>query len=312
MRNRTKTVVISVLAAFLMSCTGSQTTSVNPSVSDAETEIMAAPRVSYLGPEGTYTEEAARFFFPDAGEMVAERNVNDAIQSVSENRADYAVIPQENTIGGPVTGYIDALIAQDDIFVVGEVILPISQTLMGIPGSSVEQIQTVCSHAQGLSQSEQWRKEHMPDAAVQEMESTAAAAAYVAEQQDPSIAAVAAPGAADLYGLSVLAENIQITAGNQTRFYVLAREKLKQERYPCAVLAITCRADQIDDMIVSIHSAGLELVTLHDRPEGSSLGMYHYLIEVKNDTGITAGQIETITSLDGVHFLGSFSSIEKQ
>ena len=82
---------------------------------------------------------------------------------------------------------------------------------MGIEGSKIEDIKTVYSHSQGIKQTEKWREEHMPDAEVSEMASTAAAASFVAEQGDKTLAAIASPGAAELYGLSVLAENIQIT-----------------------------------------------------------------------------------------------------
>ena len=184
----------------------------------------AAERVSYLGPEGTYTEEAAQFWFPAEAALNPRETVNDAIADVLDGDADYAVIPQENTVGGAVVNYVDALIAAEDAFVAGEVVLPISQTLMGLPGATLADIKTVCSHAQGLTQSAAWRSEHLPDAEAVEMASTAAAASYVAETGDATIAAVAAPGAAALYGLEVLAENVQITDANKTRFYVLSRQ----------------------------------------------------------------------------------------
>ncbi len=72
---------------------------------------------------------------------------------------------------------------------------------MGVEGATVEDIKTVCSHAQGIKQTEKWRAEHMPDAEVSEMASTAAAASYVAEHKDRTIAAIASPGAAELYGI---------------------------------------------------------------------------------------------------------------
>ncbi|MBR1660384.1 MAG: hypothetical protein IJ705_08705 [Oscillospiraceae bacterium] len=268
-------------------------------------------RVSYLGPEGTYTEEATQFFFPDAGSLMPEATVADAIADLTAGTADYAVIPQENTLGGAVTNYVDALIAQEDVYVVGEVILPISQTLMGVPGAAIEDIQTVCSHAQGLAQSAEWRKEHLPNAAAEEMPSTAAAASYVAENGDKTVAAVAAPGAARLYGLTVLAENVQITEANKTRFYVLSSTELKGEMQTRAVIVASCEANQLDDLILDIHSAGLELVTIHDRPEGSRLGMYHYLIELENGAGISPEQIASIEALEHVRFFGSFHVAEK-
>lgn len=265
--------------------------------------------VSYLGPEGTYTEEAAKFFFISGGSFIPKGTVDEAIEDAAAGISDYAVIPQENTIGGAVTNYVDAFLSRDDVYVVGEVVLPISQTLMGVPGATIADIKTVCSHAQGIKQSEQWRKENMPDAVTEEMGSTAAAAAYVAEQQDKSIAAVAAPGAAGLYGLEVLAENVQITDANKTRFYVLSKERVTGGTN--AVFAATCEANLIDDIIVEIHNAGLELVTIHDRPEGSKLGTYNYIIEVEAVGGITDEQISKVSKTGEVRFCGCFNSVSK-
>ena len=272
---------------------------------------MDNAKVSYLGPAGTYTEEAVQFFFPDAGTLLPETTVEEAIADILDGNADFAVIPQENTLGGAVTNYVDALIAQEDIYVVGEIILPISQTLMGIPGASIEDIQTVCSHTQGITQSAEWRKEHLPDAVTQEMPSTAAAASYVAETGDKSIAAIAAPGAAELYGLAVLAENVQITDANKTRFYALSFSRLEGETQTHAVFVASCEANRIDDIIVEIHNTGLELETIHDRPEGSCLGSYNYIIEVNNENGIPENQLEEIEAIPEVRFLGSFDVIEK-
>ena len=186
--------------------------------------IKGNATVSYLGPAGTYTEEASKLFFSENAVLSPQTTVDEAIAELNAGNADYAVIPQENTIGGAVTNYIDALIKQQNVYVIGEVVLPISQTLMGIPGTELADIQTVCSHAQGITQSAEWRSQNLPEAVTEEKDSTAAAASYVAETGDKTIAAIAAPGAAELYGLEVLAENVQITMENKTRFYVLAKE----------------------------------------------------------------------------------------
>ena len=271
----------------------------------------AAADVSYLGPAGTYTEEAAQFFFQNGETLNPKETVNDAIADLLSGEANYAVIPQEHTLGGAVVNYVDALIGAEYTFVVGEVVLPISQTLMGVPGAALEDITTVCSHAQGLTQSAQWRSENLPDAGTEEMSSTAAAASYVASTGDKSIAAVAAPGAAALYGLEVLAENVQITDANRTRFYVLSRQRLQGEEKSRAVFVATCAASRIDDIIVQLHDLGLEMVTIHDRPEGSVLGIYHYVIEVENDTGVTQAQINIVLTMDGVRFAGCFDALEK-
>ena len=303
---RTKLTAVSLFAALcgLSACGGSAAA---PDLPPAAVSFVENPAVSYLGPEGTYTEEAARCFFGSDAVFIPKATVDEAIQDAASGVSDYAVIPQENTIGGAVTNYVDALLARDDVYVTGEVIIPISQTLMGIPGAEISGIKTVCSHAQGIKQSEQWRKENMPGAVTEEMGSTAAAAAYVAEQNDKSIAAVAAPGAARLYGLEVLAENVQITDTNKTRFYVISRERISGGTN--AVFSVTCGAEDIDDIIVDIHNTGVEFVALHDRPEGSRLGKYNYIIEVSAPGGITEKQISAICADSKVRFSGSFSVV---
>ncbi|MBQ6530917.1 MAG: hypothetical protein IJI39_08365 [Clostridia bacterium] len=306
-------IIISVIIGAIASGCGTNPamTKNNQEAVSASSQIKENAKVSYLGPEGTYTEEATQYFFQNGAAFIPETTVQKAIEAVVSGNADYAVIPQENTLGGAVTNYVDALIAQNNIFVVGEVILPISQTLMGIPGATVDDIRLVCSHVQGIKQTEKWRKEHLPNAQTQEMDSTAAAASYVAETGDKTIAAIAAPGAAKLYDLSVLAENVQITDANKTRFYVLSTAKLNEEKHTRASFVATCEASKIDDIIVEIHNAGLELVTIHDRPEGSRLGSYHYIIEVENQNGITESQIKEIEKNTEIRFLGSFDAIEK-
>ena len=268
-------------------------------------------KVSYLGPAGTYTEEAAQFWFREGETLDPKKTVNDAVMDVLSGDADFAVIPQENTLGGAVVNYVDTLIAAEDACVVGEVVLPISQTLMGVPGATIEDVKTVCSHAQGLTQSAAWRSEYLPDAEAVEMSSTAAAASFVAEQGDKSIAAIAAPGAAPLYGLEVLARNVQITDLNRTRFYVLSDRPLEADGLARAVFVATCEGSQIDDIIGEIHNTGLEIVSLHDRPEGSRLGRYHYVIEVEDEAGITDVQIETVSAMEGLRFAGRFQAVEK-
>ena len=270
----------------------------------------AGTRVSYLGPEGTYTEEAARFYFGDEASLEPCETVDAAIQAMLAGESDYAVIPQENTLGGAVLNYVDALIATEDARIVGEVVLPINQTLMGLPGAKLDGIRTVYSHAQGLAQSAGWRAENLPGAAAEEMPSTAAAASFVAQSGDTSVAAVAAPGAAKLYGLQVLAENVQVTDANKTRFYVLSREALEGEDLHRAAFVATCQGGQIDDVLLTLRKAGLETVALHDRPEGSALGMYRYLIEAEDAGGISDEQLAAC-EMEGVRFLGRFDAVEK-
>ena len=255
-------------------------------------EIANVTTVAYLGPAGTYTEEAARLFFGGNDEMMPQATVADALALVAEGKAAYAVIPQENTLGGPVTDYIDAFLAADNVRVVGEVVLPIRQTLMGRAGTDLSKVTRVLSHKQGLAQS------------------TAAAAREVAEGDDNTVVAIAAPGAANLYQLEVLQENVSQTEANKTRFYVVSKQANKLPGYECAVFAARTAADKLPGMLDASCPEGTKLAYVHDRPEKSALGMYRYVIELERENGFSDEEISRLEGIDGLEYLGRYSRIE--
>lgn len=182
--------------------------------------------VSYLGPEGTYTQEACEKFFGKRCIFKPFKTVNDAVKALKEKNSNYAVIPQENTIGGAVIDYIDTLIAQTNVSVVGEVELPINQNLLALKGAKLSDIKKVYSHKQGIAQGKDWIKGNLPNAEVIEVSSTAAGAKMVSESKDISCAAIASVGSSKVYKLNILARNIQNNDNNKTRFYVLSLENL--------------------------------------------------------------------------------------
>ncbi|MCR5061244.1 MAG: hypothetical protein K6A80_09505 [Saccharofermentans sp.] len=107
--------------------------------------------VSFLGPAGTYTQEACEKFFGMDAELIPYETVPAAVDALTAGESDYAVIPIENTIGGAVTDNIDTLIASEIVVVVGEVELPINQNLLVVPGTELSDIRTVYSHKQGIA-----------------------------------------------------------------------------------------------------------------------------------------------------------------
>ena len=273
-------------------------------------EIADVTTVAYLGPAGTYTEEAAKLFFGDNDELMAQTTVADALALVAEGKASYAVIPQENTLGGPVTDYIDAFLAANNVIVVGEVVLPIRQTLMGLAGTDLSKVTRVLSHKQGLAQSAAWLDENLPNAERVEAASTAAAAREVAEGGDNTVVAIAAPGAANLYQLEVLKENVSQSEANKTRFYVVSQRANELPGYGCAVFAARITADKLPELLDAACSNGTELVCVHDRPEGSALGTYRYVIELERADGFSDGEIARLEGIDVLEYLGRYSRIE--
>lgn len=261
--------------------------------------------VSYLGPEGTYTQEACGVFFEKQGSYIPYKTVGDAVEALTRGESDYAVIPQENTIGGAVIDYVDTLIAQTAVSVVGEVELPINQNLLTLPGAEAATIQTVYSHIQGIVQGKAWLEENLPQAQVIEVSSTAEGARMVAEANDPTCAAIASAACADVYGLEVFAAAIQNNQSNQTRFYVLSMAAPQTDRAERLAFLAMGDAEHLPALMAEMAKQKMELVTIHDRPLKTELGQYCYLIEC---AGNSYESYLKITEKSGFQFryLGSF------
>ena len=262
--------------------------------------------VSYLGPEGTYTQEATQRFFGAEGDYRPQKTVADALQEVLNGSCEYAVIPQENTIGGPVYDYLDELLAHEGLSVQGEVELPIRQALLAPEGTKLDEIKIVYSHSQGIIQSAGWLSEHLPSAEIIEVSSTAEGARLAASAEHADCAAVASAGAAAVYGLSVLAENIQQNENNQTRFYVVSAAEADKNASDRMLFTAEGKSAKLPELMKRIEEEGLQLVSIHDRPAGTVLGEYIYLIECEPGNFQKYEKISGVSGFD-YHFYGSFS-----
>ena len=267
--------------------------------------IYTAAKVSYLGPEGTYTQEACQTFFENQGTYLPYTTVKDAVQALVDGETDYAVIPQENTIGGAVIDYVDILISQPKVSVAGEVELPISQNLLVLPGTSLDSIKTVYSHKQGIAQGKDWLEKNLPNAEVIEVSSTAEGARIVSEKDDPSLAAIASSGCADVYGLSILASDIQINDHNKTRFYVLTLDEPQTASSDRIVFIAAGDAKELPALMEKIKARKMTLITIHDRPLKTELGQYSYLIECSESSYADYQKLTENSPFD-FRYLGSF------
>lgn len=183
----------------------------------AEAAADPARAVAFQGAPGANSHIAVREALPD-GLPLPCFSFEDAIDAVKEGRADRAMIPIENSLHGRVAD-IHFLLPESGLTIVGEYFLPIRYGLMGTgPLAGVRQ---AMSHPQALGQCRQWLKAH--GIAPVAYPDTAGAAAVVAEMADPQVAALAPPGAAELYGLTLLESDLADAAHNMTRFVILAR-----------------------------------------------------------------------------------------
>ena len=268
-------------------------------------EPAGAETVSYLGPEGTYTQEACGVFFDKKGVFVPCASVQEAVDTLMEGESDYAVIPQENTIGGAVIDYLDVLIGQSGVSVAGEVELPISQNLLGLPGTPIGEIKKVYSHKQGIAQGKEWLKQNLPGAGVIEVSSTAEGARMVSEENDRSCAAIASAACADVYGLEILAAGIQNNDSNKTRFYVLSKEEPDVSSAQRLAFIASGSAKDLPALMSEMEKQNMTLIALHDRPRKTELGEYNYLIEC-SQCGYKEYKALEESGLFSFRFLGCF------
>lgn len=181
-------------------------------------------RVVFQGVEGAYSEQAMREFFKGKYESFHVETWRDAMEALKNSEADFAVLPIENSSAGIVSENYD-LLAEYDAYIVGEQIIKINHVLLGLPGSTIEDIETVYSHPQALMQCSKYLEEKRGWEKISE-KNTAMSAQKVKEDGLKSQAAIASPLTAELYGLSVLKESIQDNASNSTRFVIVSNQKL--------------------------------------------------------------------------------------
>lgn len=178
-------------------------------------------RVAFQGELGAFGEEAVTRRFGEAAEPVPYPSFQAVGEAVASGTVDRGVLPIENSIAGAVPGAPDVL-AAFDLRVEGGVIAPVHHCLLALPGASIGQITHVHSHPMALAQCRRFLEAH-PDMRAVEAYDTAGAAREVAVAKDPTAAALASRRAAELYGLNILAENVEDRADNATHFVVIAR-----------------------------------------------------------------------------------------
>lgn len=181
-------------------------------------------RVVFQGADGAYSQAAMHTYFGEKVDSFHVETFRDAMGAIEEGRADFAVLPIENSTAGIVSEIYDLLVEYEN-YIVGEQVIPISHCLLGVPGTKAEEIEMVYSHPQSLMQSSRFLQEHSQWKQIS-MPNNAFATQKVAQDLDKKQAAIASAYAAKIYGLSVLQEAIQNDKNNSTRFIIVTNQKI--------------------------------------------------------------------------------------
>ncbi len=235
-------------------------------------------RVAYLGPKATYTHLAARHYFGSGCHFIPCGSITEVMEAVSKGNAVYGMVPVENSTEGSVSQTLDEM-AQSDLSVCGEAVERIHHCLLA-NRTDLAGITEVFSHPQSLAQCRRWLQVHLPGAKLTEVASNAMAAQ--AASQKPGTAAIAAKLAAEVYGLSVLIENIEDNARNRTRFWVVSQEARKPSDADKTALLISIKDEpgSLYAMLAVFERNGVNLTKIESRPSKMEAWEYLFFIDI--------------------------------
>lgn len=254
------------------------------------------PRVVYQGEPGAYSEMAAIDFFGQESEIKGLYSFEDTFIALKNGEADYAVLPIENSSTGVIRQVYD-LLAKYECFMVGETTVSVQHSLMVLPGTKLEEIETVFSHEQGLFQCEGFLNSY-PEWKRIPQEDTAGSARMVAEMKDRSKAAVCSPRAAEIYGLEILFENINSNSQNTTRFVVISpnMEIRKNSDKICISFMTPHKSGALHEVLTVFTVWGLNMVRLESRPIPEHNWEYMFFVEFTGNLN-SPGMDEVMQSL---------------
>ncbi len=240
-------------------------------------------RVVYQGVEGAYSHGAAIQYFGEDVDAYHVRSWEDAMKDVEEGRADYAVLPIENSSAGAVSDNYDLLIKYHN-YIVAEVFLPVSHALLGLPGAELSDIRLVFSHPQALMQCSEYLNSHREWRQIS-VENTAVAAKKIIEEGDKSQAAVASEIAGKLYGLQILAPAINHNKNNTTRFIVISREPVYRQEAAKVSLSFELphKSGSLYNMLSNFIYNGVNMRMIESRPIPGRNWEYRFFVDIEGN-----------------------------
>ncbi len=277
-------------------------------------EIMSATlaaesrlRVCVLGPQGTYTEAAAVKHFGSSADFVPVASIDEVFRTVEAGNSHYGVVPVENSIEGGVTNTLDRLV-QTSLRVCGEVALRIHHCLLGSAGK-LSQVQRVLAHEQALAQCRRWLGTSLPGVSLETASSNAEAAQRV--RNDEAAAAIASRSAAQLYGLNVLAANIEDDPVNTTRFLVIGAQASAPSGRDKTSLLVSSRnvPGALYKLLQPLARHGISMSRIESRPSRTGLWEYVFFIDIEGhaeDEAVALALRELGEEAAALKLLGSY------
>jgi 3-deoxy-7-phosphoheptulonate synthase len=257
--------------------------------------------VAFQGETGAYSETALKSFFHFDVQSMPRKSFDDIFAAVLEGKAEYGIIPLENSLAGSIHENYDLLLRYPDIKIVGETKLRIIHSLIGVPGAALSDIKKVFSHPQGLAQCRRFLDDH-PAMERAPFYDTAGSVAFIAEEKRKDFAAIANKEAAGIYGMQVLKEGVETNPHNYTRFAIISRTEKESGEKPNKAIIIFSAPDRPGSLFACmkvLSEKNLNLTKLESRPiEGKPWQYQFYMgVEVPENTNLFTQALEELKAI---------------
>jgi prephenate dehydratase len=279
-------------------------------------QVELTTTVAYLGPPGTFTEEALL----SQADLARARHLplgsfRDVLDAVDRGDAEVGLVALENSIEGTVNVTLDPLIFAHELWIVRELQLSVAQCLVGMAGARLDAVKKIISMPVATAQCRTWLVDNLAEVDEEASPSTADAVRRVAEAQDPQVAAIGTKHAAELYGLEVLASGIQDHDDNMTRFVLVARPEwgipapTGHDKTTIVCFQSSDRPGSLHMLLGQFAARSLNLTKLESRPTKKALGEYCFVIDMDGHVGdeVVADCLRDLHAmLPALKFLGSY------
>ena len=271
-------------------------------------------RVGYLGPPGTFAEQALLTQADlAAGELVDLPSITDVIEATVSGDVDLGVVPLENALEGAINVTLDTMTFDADVLIQREIVISVQMNLLGLPGTTLSDIERVISIPVAIAQCRSFLRKELPKVELHAANSTAEAARLLAHDRDPNAAAIGTALAAEIYGLEVLAVDIEDHPENQTRFGVIAQAGIPGPTgHDKTTIVVFQKADEPGSLLAILQefaARAINLVKLESRPTKKALGDYCFIIDLEGHLAdeLVADCLRDVRSkVADIKYLGSY------
>ncbi len=252
--------------------------------------------VVYQGIPGAYQQQAAAEYFNGKAKYCSVPTFREAMKYVRDGKADYAVLPFENSSAGIVADVYDLLVEFQN-YIVDTFDVKVEHCLCGLPGTQIEEIREVYSHPQALMQSKAFIEEH--GWSTVEVANTAIGARFISEQYDRSKACISSENAAEIYGLKVLHKGINFNTTNTTKFIIISRHKISRRNadHICISFEMPHTSGSLYQMLSHIIYNDLNMTSIQSRPIPEKKWEYRFYVEFEGKSN----QAGVINALSGIN-----------